>query len=75
MKQSAVARSSAKVKYRTMASTTYEIVRLKQLFKELQFGDVTQMTLICNNQATLHISSNHVFHERTKHNNINCHFI
>ena len=64
-KQSVVASSSAE--YRAMASATCELVWLKQLLKELHFGDVKQMILICDNQVALHISSNAIFHERTKH--------
>jgi len=39
-KQNVVARSSAEAEYRAMASATCELIWLKQLLEELQYGEV-----------------------------------
>ena len=74
-KQRAVARSNAKVKYRAMALVTCELIWLRHLLQELRFGKDEQMKLICDSQAALHIAYNPVFHEMTKHIEVDCHFI
>ena len=58
-----------------MASATCELMWVKQLLQELKFCEVQHMQLYCDNQAALHIASNPVFHERTKHIEVDCHFV
>ena len=74
-KQDVVARSSAEAKYQAMALATCELIWLKHLLQELRFGKDEQMKLICDNQVALDISSNPVFHEMTKHIEVDYHFI
>ncbi|RVW25906.1 Retrovirus-related Pol polyprotein from transposon RE2 [Vitis vinifera] len=74
-KQDVVVRFSAEAEYRAMALATCELIWLRHLLRELRFGKDEQMKLICDNQAALHIASNPVFHERTKHIEVDCHFI
>lgn len=74
-KQTVVARSSAEAEYRAMAHTACEMFWLKNLMGELGFAYDEPLPMHCDNQAAIHIVSNHVFHERTKHIEVDCHFI
>jgi len=74
-KHNVVARSSAEAEYREMASTTCELMWIKQLLQELKFCEVLQMQLYCDNQEALHIASNPIFHERTKHIEVDYYFV
>ncbi|KAJ9553858.1 hypothetical protein OSB04_017903 [Centaurea solstitialis] len=54
----------------------WEAVRhiLKYLKGELDFAQSKPMNLYCDNEAPIHIANNPVFHERTKHIEVDCHF-
>jgi hypothetical protein len=58
-----------------MAHTTFELAWLKHLLQELHFCVVGQMGLVCDNQSALHLPSNPVFYQRTKHIEVDCHFL
>ncbi|KAJ0458377.1 putative RNA-directed DNA polymerase [Helianthus annuus] len=74
-KQSVVSRSSAEAEYRAMATTVSEIIWMRWLLKELGSPQLTSTTLFCDNQAARHIANNPVFHERTKHVEMDCYFV
>ncbi|KAL1205188.1 Retrovirus-related Pol polyprotein from transposon RE2 [Cardamine amara subsp. amara] len=74
-KQKVASRSSAEAEYRAMANTTGELVWVKAILKDLGIESSEPMTLHCDNQAVIHIASNSVFHERTKHIEVDCHYV
>uniref|UniRef100_A0A6N2MH16 Integrase catalytic domain-containing protein n=1 Tax=Salix viminalis TaxID=40686 RepID=A0A6N2MH16_SALVM len=65
-KQVTVSRSSAEAEYRSMAAATCELTWLRYLLKDLQAS---------HPQSALHIAANPVYHERTKHIELDCHIV
>ncbi|RVW25479.1 Retrovirus-related Pol polyprotein from transposon TNT 1-94 [Vitis vinifera] len=74
-KQTFMARSSTEAEYRALADTTSELLWLRWLLKDLSVSTSSATPLYCDNQSAIHIAHNDVFHERTKHIEIDCHFI
>ncbi|XP_058770683.1 uncharacterized mitochondrial protein AtMg00810-like [Vicia villosa] len=73
-KQDIVSRSSTKSEYRAMASTTTEIVWLRWLLSDMSVILSEPTPMYCDNKSATQIAHNSVFHERTKHIEIDCHF-
>ena len=58
-----------------MSATCLELTWLRYVLHDLGVIQKTPAPLFCDNQAALHIAANPVFHERTKHIEIDCHIV
>ena len=74
-KQSVVSRFSVESEYKAMSQSMCEIMLFYQLLMEVGIETPVPTKLWCNNQAALYIASNPVFHEQTKHIEIDCHLV
>lgn len=74
-KQNIVSLSSAETEYRAMAMTSSELVWIHHLLLDFSLQLPAPTLLFCDKQAALHMASNPTFHERTKHIDIDCHFV
>ena len=74
-KQPTVALSSAEAEYRSMRAITAELSWLTRLLSELQVPSIIPIPIKSDSQAAIYIAKNSVFHERTKHIELDCHFV
>lgn len=74
-KQPVVARSSTEAEYGSMAFSIAKIYWIRMLFKELRIPIFTMPCLWVDSIGALSLSSNLVFHARTKHIEVDYHFI
>ena len=74
-KQPTISISSAETEYRSIASTVAEIVWIVGLFTELRITLTLPVFVHCDSNSPIQIAANPVFHEHTKHIDIDCHFI
>lgn len=73
--QQVVSRTSTEAEYRSMADITKEIIWLQQLLHDFRILVIATAKLFCDNESAIYIATNPVFHERTKHVEIDCHTI
>ena len=74
-KQQVVSRSSVEFEYRSMATITSEVVWLIALLKTFGLEHNHVASLYCDSKEAIYIVANPVFHDKTKHIEIDCHFI
>ncbi|GAA0162849.1 hypothetical protein LIER_18854 [Lithospermum erythrorhizon] len=74
-KQNVVARSSVETEYRAMAHGICEVIWVKRLYEELDMKFEGPIQLYCDNQSAMSITHNPVQHDRTRHVEVDRHFI
>ena len=74
-KQVVVSRSSVESEYRGLANTAAELTWVRSLLQELRIALSSLSVIWCDSVNAAALASNPVFHARTKHIEIDAHFI
>lgn len=74
-KQDTVSKSSSEAEYRAMSFLKDELVSIKSVLRSLGVVHDQPMGMYCDSKSAIYISTNPVFHERTKHIKTDCHSV
>ena len=74
-KQAMVSRSSIESEYKALANGTAEIIWIQSVLGELGVFLARPPVLCCDNFGATYLSANPVFHARTKHIEVDFHFV
>ena len=74
-KQFTVALSSIEAQYRSMSAVTAELAWNTKLLSKFQVSSILPVPLKSDSLAAIYITKNPIFHERTKHIELDCHFV
>jgi hypothetical protein len=74
-KQATISRSSTEAEYKSLANATAEVIWVQSLLKELGVPQSRVVCLWCDNIGATYLSANPVFHARTKHIEVDYHFV
>ncbi|GJZ15952.1 putative RNA-directed DNA polymerase [Tanacetum coccineum] len=74
-KQNTISKSSTEAEYRALASVTSEVIWVLKILKDLDCSNLLPVKVFCDNSSAIKIAANPVFHERTKHLEIDLHFV
>eukprot|EP00253_Pinus_taeda_P014873 PITA_14873 len=74
-KQRFVALSSSEAEYMVARTASCETIWLRKLLVNLFRRNMEVTRIMCDNQSCIKLSENPVFHDRSKHIDIRCHFV
>lgn len=74
-KQKFVALSSSAPEYMAASTALCEAIWLRKLLVNLFRNNMEATKIMCDNQSCIKLSENPVFHDRSKHIDIRCHFV